>query len=798
MLDSADETQDFLQTPAFSLRAAVGESLETEGPTVGSLRREPLEGRRIGPYRIERLLGRGGMGAVYLAVRIDEFEKHVALKILKRGMNTAAIARRFRHERQILAHLDHPNIAKLLDGGTTEDGVPYFVMEYVEGENIDRYCDRHRLTVRQRLELFRKVCSAVHLAHQNLVVHRDLKPGNILVGTDGEPKLLDFGIAKPLDAPDSSEADSTASGMHSMTLAYASPEQVGGEAITTASDVYSLGVVLYELLTGQRPYRSPGHKWLELAQAIREQTPRRPSAAVLAETQTFDVPKGTDPSEERRRAAHLRGLKRRLAGDLDSILLTALAKQPERRYASVEQLSEDVHRHLEGLPINARKLTFAYWTGKFVRRHKLETLMAAVVLAAIVGFSFIAVELQNRAAQEQNRAALEQGRAEEVAEFLVEVFQAPGPDQAKGRDITALELLDRGKERIKKYSDSQPRLYARLAITMGKVYYDLGLYDDGVELLEEAIRELQPHLDDEAKLQLASLLNNLAVSLRGQGRLAEAEARLRESLAIRIRLLGNNAPEIVTTLNNIATLVRDQGGFAEAEELYRRALDIRLGLDPPVPEDVATSQSLLGGLLLDIGDYRGAEALLRSALETRQELLGAWHTKVALVLTNLAIALQAQGEIAESETRYRKALEIRQKLLDEHHPDIAVTETSLASLLAATGRFEEAEELARHALETFHVAKPGHWRIAVADSVLGSCLAEKGRFEEAERLMREGYPTLVAARRECTRYTIEASQRLLAVYEAWGKPERTAKIRSDLDACTDQQQKGLRRKQRSP
>ncbi len=735
-----------------------------------------MEGRRIGPYRIERLLGHGGMGAVYLAVRIDEFEKQVALKILKRDLNTAAVVRRFRHERQILANLDHPNIAKLLDGGTTGDGLPYFAMEYVEGENIDRYCDRHRLSVRQRLELFRKVCSAVHLAHQNLVVHRDLKPGNILVSTDGEPKLLDFGIAKPLDAPGASASVTTATGIRSMTLAYASPEQVGGETITTASDVYSLGVVLYELLTGQRPYRTPGNGWLDLAQAICEQTPRKPSTAVIAETQTLDLTEVAELPEPRRHPAALRGLKRRLAGDLDSILLTALSKQPDRRYASAEQLSDDVRRHLDGLPINARKVTFAYWAGKFVRRHKLETLMAALVLAAVVGFSIVAVRLESRAAREQERA-------EEIAEFLDQVFEAPGPDQAKGRDITARELLDRGKERIRKYSGSQPRLYARLAATIGGVYYGLGLYDDAIELLEEALLELREDLDDEVDPQLAIMLNNLAAALRAQGRLPEAEARLRESLAIKIRLFGDDSPEILNVLNNIATLVRDRGAFAEAEVLYRRALDICLRLDPPRPEEVATSQSLLGSLLLDTGDYPRAEALLRSALKTRQELYGTQHTRVAVVLNNLGLALQAQGETAESEIHYRAALQIRRVLLDKRHPDIAATETSLASLLASTGRFEEAESLARQAVESFRESKPGHWRIALVQSVLGSCLTEKGRFEQAEHLMLEGYPILVEAKQECTRYPVEALQRLIRLYDAWEQEERAAQYRAELRAC---------------
>ena len=479
----------------------------------------------------------------------------------------------------------------------------------------------------------------------------------------------------------------------------------------------------------------------------------------------------------------MRGLKRRLAGDLDSILLTALSKEPERRYASAEQLSADIRRHLEGLPVTARKATFAYWAGKFVRRHKLETFMAALVLAAILGFSFVTVQLRNR-------ATLEQERAEEVADFLVELFQAPNPENAKGRDITAREILDQGRERIRQFSGTQPQLYASLASTMAEAYYGLGLYENARELFEEALLALRDHLGDKADPQLAESTNNLAAVLRAQGHLAEAEARMREALAMKIRLFGNKAPEVVSTLNNIATLVKDRGALEEAEQLYRRALRIRQGYDPPVPADIATSEALLGTLLLDTGDYQGSEALLRSALETRLELLGKQHTRVALVQNNLAIALQAQDKAAESEARYREALEIRRALLDEHHPDVAVTQTGLASLLASTGQSVEAEALTRQAIQTLRDKKPGHWRIAHAQSVRGSSLAGLRRFEEAESLLLKSYPILVKARRECTRYTIEALQRTIDLYQAWGRQDRESEARATLAGCTAGQGRG--------
>ena len=357
-------------------------------------------GERIGLYKIIREIGRGGMGAVYLAERDDaHFTRRVALKLIKRGMDTDFVVQRFRNERQILASLDHPNIAGLIDGGATEADLPYFIMEYVEGQPINKYANANKLSTAERLKLFRTVCSAVQYAHQNLVIHRDLKPSNILVTKDGEPKLLDFGIAKLLKADGGAETELTATAVRVMTPEYASPEQIKGERITTSSDVYSLGVLLYELLTGQRPYRVKSRQPEEVAKAICEQEPERPSAAVRMTA--FRVPtsvgsSGRDKSPAEVGTLNTRNLKL-LRGDLDNIVLKALRKEPQRRYASVDQFSEDIRRHLEGLPVTARKATLSYRASKFVQRNKIGV-AAAVLILLTLGGGIVATTIEARRA----------------------------------------------------------------------------------------------------------------------------------------------------------------------------------------------------------------------------------------------------------------------------------------------------------------------------------------------------------------------------------------------------------------
>ena len=376
-----EQESDFLETPASEVR---GDWLDEDQPG-------PMTGRRIGPYQVTREIGHGGMGAVYLAVRADDqYQKQVAIKLIKRGMDTETILRRFRTERQILANLDHPNIAKLLDGGTTEEGLSYFIMDYVDGLPIDLYCDTQKLTTVERLRLFRTVCSAVAYAHQNRVVHRDLKPGNILVTAQGVVKLLDFGVAKLLNPEAASKTTgSTAAALRPMTPEYASPEQVRGSVITPASDIYSLGVLLYELLTGHRPYRVQSRTPQEIERVICEEEPEKPSTVIgrVEEAPDRDRPL-TPASVSETREGQPEKLRRRLAGDLDTIVLMALRKEPERRYGSVEQFSEDIRRHLEGLPVIARKDAFWYRSAKFIKRNKAAvlaaTLGAGIILALVV------------------------------------------------------------------------------------------------------------------------------------------------------------------------------------------------------------------------------------------------------------------------------------------------------------------------------------------------------------------------------------------------------------------------------
>jgi len=403
LLASHDSAGDFLDKPAASFSGAT-QTLNSSGIDL----QEYPPGHRVGAYELQKCIGRGGMGSVWLATRFDnEFRKQVAIKLVKRGMDTQEILRRFRMERQLLAGLTHPNIAALIDGGSTPDGLPYLVMEFVDGIRIDRYCEQHKSTITERLKLFRDVCAAVQYAHWNLVVHRDLKAGNILVTADGTPKLLDFGIAKLIRTEfDTLAAAETRPELRPMTLDYASPEQVRGEPITTATDVYSLGVLLYKLLTGKSPYGLAARSDSALRKAICEQEPFRPSAVVLTDEKAVipDATQKIDVSQEETRDKARRRLKKKLAGDLDMIVLMALRKEPLRRYASVEQFSGDIRRYLEGRPVIARSDTFGYRAARFIRRNAVAVGAAAVAVLTLFGTAIFELRSAQRAAQEDSVA----------------------------------------------------------------------------------------------------------------------------------------------------------------------------------------------------------------------------------------------------------------------------------------------------------------------------------------------------------------------------------------------------------
>ena len=726
----------FLEQPAlgpgFELPPAFAKGADAPDHTAGE---------RIGPYKILRRIGTGGMSEVYLGVRADdEFQKRVALKIIRHDLGTEDRVRRFRTERQILAGLDHPAIAKMLDGGTTESGLPYFVMDYVEGVPIDEYCDRSRLSVRERLELFLTVCSAIQYAHQNLIVHRDVKPSNILVTAEGQVKLLDFGIAKLL-RPDlvALEMEHTATWVRPMTPRYASPEQVQGKLVTTASDVYSLGVLLYELLTGHLPYRLEGRPPTELGRLVVDQEPERPSTAIgRVETgmsrRAPETPVTLD-SVSQARATPPPQLRRQLSGDLDNIVLMALRKEAQRRYASAEQLAEDVRRYLKGLPVLARKDTLSYRTAKFVRRNWLGVGVAAAFVLLLVGFALTMALQARRIAHERDQAKVERDRAEQVVGFMQKIFEVSDPAEAKGEEISAREILDRGAARVQQDLKNQPEVRATLIAAIGNVYKSLGSYDRARELLEEALATREQLYPGDST-QVADSLHDVGLVLDLQGNPAAAETFLRKALAMRQKLAGGQHPPVAASLNLLGSVVRRQGRYEEAAELYRMALSMEPTLG--MHETVMSAKNDLAALLVEVGDPKGAEPLLHEALGMCRQLFGEKSLPVAQGMSNLGAVLGMQGKYVEAEPYLRGALALYRKLLDVDHPVLADSLNNLAKLLQRKSEFDAAEALLREALRIERKRLgPRHPKVALRAFNMSELLQDQGKLGEAEAFARE-------------------------------------------------------------
>ena len=687
-------------------------------------------GRVLGPYKLIREIGRGGMGTVYLAMRADDqYRKRVAIKLIKRGMDTEEILSRFRHERQILASLDHPNIARLLHGEMTAEGLPYFVMEYVEGLPIDQFCDEKRLATAERLKLFLKVCVAVHYAHQNLVVHRDLKPSNILVSSDSVPKLLDFGIAKLLNPELYGQTVApTAVNQRPMTPEYASPEQVRGQKITTASDVYTLGVVLYELLTGHHPYQFVNDQPQEIERIICQQEPERPSVAATRGHRDLETGGETNSKSEIRNPKFLRG-------DLDNIVLMAMRKEPDRRYASIEQFAEDIRRHLEGRPVIARQDTFVYRSSKFIKRHKFGVAAAALLAVLLVAFSITMRVQWVRTKREQEKAA-------RVSAFLVQIFKVSDPSESRGNSVTAREILDKGAERVERELNDQPEVQATLLDTIGNVYHSLGLYDKAIPLLEKSLKIRRGTLGNENP-DTAQSLYDLGSTLKDKQKTAEAEPLLRESLAIRRKLLGNENAAVADCLDLIGETLWLKGDIATAEPLYREALALRRKLFGSAHHDVAQSLSKLGVLFWTKGDYGTAEPLFQEAIAIDRKLAGGEDPELALYLSNYAVLKNSKGDYDAAESLQREALAIRRKLLGTEHADIAVSLNNLAATLRNKGDYTEAESLYREAIR-IGIKQYGeeNQNVAIFTQNLARALYEQGDIATAEPLAREAVAKL--------------------------------------------------------
>ncbi len=738
VLKASHQIDDFLEQPE-GIAALLHDLPSAPGPLGGS------ERAYVGRYRIIRPIGRGGMAQVYLARRDDEtFKRYVALKVIRRGMDTEDILRRFRTERQILASLNHPNIARLLDGGATDDGISYFVMEYIDGMPLTTYCDQHRLSVDARLQLFQTVCSAVHYAHQNLIVHRDLKPSNIMVTSEGTIKLLDFGIAKLLN-PDLAgySVPMTRTEVRVMTPEYASPEQVRGQTITTASDIYSLGVLLYELLAGHPPYQLSGRGPLELERIICEIDPELPSTAIShAEEQRSEDGTTTTITPEavsQARNTPTDRLRRRLAGDLDKIVLKALRKEPERRYRSAEAFLEDIKRHLEGLPVQAQRATMRYRTKKFIQRHRLGVAAASALVGLLllvvvlsVRFAVVTATQSKRIEVQAERIELEAAKTEEVKDFLIGLFEESDPANARGEKITAREMLDRGVEQIEALED-QPEVQAEMLFVMGGVYQHLGSMEQAKTLLERSLA-LRREFYGQDHEEIAQTLNHLGGVQEDRGAYDQAERLYREALAMQQKLLGPNDPEIATTLDNLGGALVNIGSFDEAEILWRDALNRRQALFGQEHEDIAESMINVAWLLHEKGNYDEAERFYRSGLAMQQKLLGPDHPDVSFGLNNLGALLYDKGAYDDAEPIFREALALRRKLFGEDHARVASSMNWLGRVLYEKGQLGEAEPLFRESL-ALHRKTLGEQHPVIGRDLnfLARLQHRKGLYREAEQ-----------------------------------------------------------------
>jgi serine/threonine-protein kinase len=672
------------------------ESLLSSHDDVGPLPTEEEETRlrgrfpeRIGDYRIVRQLGEGGMGVVLLAIReAAGFEQTVALKILRGAFVDPAVARRLEEERRILARLEHPGIARLIDGGVTEDGQPYYAMEYVAGESILDYCDTRRLGIEERLELFIEACEAVHYAHQQLVVHRDLKPSNLMVTTDHRPKLLDFGIAKEVQ-PD----DVTGHTGLWVTPAYASPEQVNAGPASTLSDVYALGILLCELLTGFRPYRTSGVPPTELGRIITEVPPRKPSDLATSGPPPTEGSEPT-PDEALELAAAARStqparLSRALRGDLDLIVLTAIEKDPQRRYGSARRLAEDLRRFLEGRPIEARPPSAAYRLGRFARRHRAALVTAALVLVALGLGGSAAVWQARRAEMEGSRADTEADRARQVTALVTEIFRLGDPTLTQGDTLGMRQLLSESRTQVEESLTGDPILQATLFLELGRVYANLGSLEEATRLSRDvlSLREEFEH----GTLAYGEALGFAGLVDRQAGRSVEAIRNLEAALALYDDVGAPEDEDRATLLVALGWELRSDQQYERAEALFREAMAIHTSDPGGASPAVAGSMFGLASTLHDQGAFDEAENMFRSAIE-----MGGTdrpNAVAAAALSNLGMIRRLREQYIEAEPLTLTALEMYESLFQPDHPDVIGAREQWASELAALGRYREADAL---------------------------------------------------------------------------------------------------------
>jgi eukaryotic-like serine/threonine-protein kinase len=742
-------------------------------------------------FQLVRKLGEGGMGQVWLAEQTSPVRRQVALKLIKAGMYDESVVQRFQSERQSLAIMDHPAIAKVFDAGATPQGQPYFVMEYVPGLPITEYCDQKKLRIRERLELFIQACEGVQHAHQKAIIHRDLKPANILVlEVDGkpEPRIIDFGLAKATTLQVAGQSLFTQLGHFVGTPAYMSPEQVDPNVrdIDTRTDVYSLGVVLYVLLAGLQPFETKQRQKQpldELLRKLREEEPPCPSTKVSTDRDTTAATaeaRGTEP----------RHLVRVLRGDLDWITMKALDKDRARRYGAPSELAADIHRYLDHRPVLARPAGTGYRLRKYTRRHRVAVSVAAGLVLLLAGFVGVqAVELRritgerDRANRERDRANQERDRATRITDFMTDMFKVSEPNQARGNSVTAREILDKASKDIGIGLAKDPEVQAEMMRVMSRTYAALGLYARAHELAERSLDARLSLLGPDDPKTLESM-SQMATVLIAEGHYPEAEKLGRQAAAGERRILGVGDPVTLETMDHLAVVLGDLGHPDEYEKLEREVVEVGTRSLGPDNEQILRAKGNLGVALWEQARYADAEQVYRQVIDVERRVLGSDDARILGPMGNLGLVLEREGRLAEAEQEFRDTLAIDRRVLGPEHPDTALDMDHLANLLSAEGRLADAEQMSREELAIrLRVLGPEHPRTLITKINLSDELLKEGHLHEAEKLQRETLTTQTRIAGPENPDTLEMQTYLIKSLNAEGRyPEAEKLARETFEA----------------